>query len=72
MRHRLLFRLRSAFCESALLPAGGATLSVCASGCAYTSPQAAVDAAHYGDTVLLRAGETFVVHLVLRREERNR
>lgn len=46
--------------------ANGATLTVCASGCAYTDPQAAIDAARYGDTILLRAGQTFVAHLVLR------
>lgn len=45
--------------------AAAATLTVCASGCMYTDPQAAVNAARYGDTVLLRAGETFVTHLVL-------
>jgi PKD repeat protein len=45
--------------------AGAATLTVCASGCMYSDPQAAVNAARYGDTVLLRAGETFVAHLLL-------
>jgi hypothetical protein len=43
-----------------------ATHTVCASGCAYTDPQAAIDAAAYGDTILLRAGETFVGHFRLR------
>ena len=43
-----------------------ATHTVCASGCAYTDPQAAIDAAAYGDTILLRAGETFVGHFKLR------
>ncbi|HXW08851.1 MAG TPA: carbohydrate-binding protein [Vicinamibacterales bacterium] len=46
-------------------PATAATLTVCASGCMYTSVQAAVDAASPGDTVLLRAGETFTGHLRL-------
>lgn len=45
--------------------AEAATLTVCASGCLYSDPQAAVNAARYGDTVLLRAGETFVSHLLL-------
>src|SRR5687768_14272379 len=40
--------------------------TVCASGCAYTDPQAAIDAASYGDIILLRAGETFVGHFRLR------
>lgn len=43
-----------------------ATLQVCASGCAFTSVQAAVDAAAPGDTILLRAGETFAGHVVLK------
>jgi hypothetical protein len=43
-----------------------ATRTVCASGCAYTDPQAAIDAASYGDIILLRAGETFVGHFRLR------
>jgi hypothetical protein len=46
--------------------AQGATRTVCASGCAYTDPQAAIDAASYGDVILLRAGETFVGHFTLR------
>ena len=36
------------------------------SGCAYTDLQAAIDAAAFGDTILLRAGETFVGHYTLR------
>jgi hypothetical protein len=40
--------------------------TVCASGCAYTDLQAAIDAAAYGDTILLRAGQTFVGHYTLR------
>jgi hypothetical protein len=43
-----------------------ATRTVCASGCAYTDLQAAIDAAVFGDTILLRAGQTFVGHFVLR------
>lgn len=39
---------------------------MCAAGCAYTDPQAAIDAASFGDTILLRAGETFVGHYTLR------
>ena len=45
--------------------AGAATLRVCSSGCAFTDFQAALDAAQPGDTILLRAGETFVGHFVL-------
>src|SRR5215216_3484694 len=44
----------------------GATRTVCASGCAHTDLQAAIDAAAFGDTILLRAGETFVGHYTLR------
>ena len=43
-----------------------ATRTVCASGCMYTDPQAAIDASAYGDTILLRAGQTFVGHYTLR------
>jgi hypothetical protein len=42
------------------------TRRVCASGCTYTDPQAAIDAAVPGDTILLRAGETFIGHFILR------
>ena len=42
------------------------TRTVCASGCTYTDLQAAIDAASYGDTILLRAGQTFVGHYTLR------
>ena len=41
----------------AFLPA--ADLTVCSSGCAYTDPQAAINAAANGDRILLRAGQTF-------------
>lgn len=46
--------------------ADAATRTVCASGCGYTDLQAAIDAAAFGDTILLRAGETFVGHFRLR------
>jgi PKD repeat protein len=46
----------------------GATRRVCASGCDYTDVQAAVDAAQPGDTILLRAGETFIGHVILRKK----
>ena len=41
-------------------PASAATLTVCASGCAYSDLQLALNASQPGDTILLRAGETFV------------
>ena len=47
-------------------PASAATLTVCASGCAYTNLQPAIDAAVPGDTILLKAGETFVGPFILR------
>jgi hypothetical protein len=46
--------------------ASAATLKVCASGCAYSALQVAIDAAVAGDTILLRAGETFVGPFILR------
>src|SRR3954469_10743056 len=46
--------------------ASAATLRVCASGRTYTNVQAAIDAAAPGDTILLRAGETFVGPFILR------
>jgi hypothetical protein len=46
--------------------AEAATLKVCASGCTYATLQPALDAASPGDTILLRAGETFVGPFVLR------
>ncbi len=46
--------------------ASAATLRVCASGCDFSGLQAAIDAAAAGDTILLRAGETFVGPFVLR------
>jgi hypothetical protein len=46
-------------------PASAATLTVCASGCAYSDFQQALNASQPGDTILLRAGETFVGQFVL-------
>ena len=46
--------------------APAATLRVCASGCEFPTIQSAVDAAAPGDTILLRAGETFTEHVILR------
>lgn len=43
----------------------GATLQVCASGCAYSNFQAALNAAQGGDTIELRAGEVFEGAFVL-------
>jgi hypothetical protein len=42
-----------------------ATIRVCASGCNFATLQPALDAAAPGDTILLRAGETFVGPFVL-------
>src|SRR5687768_8509959 len=42
-----------------------ATLTVCANGCAYSDLQMAINAAQPGDTILLRAGETFVGNFIL-------
>ena len=53
---------------SAASASDAATLRVCASGCTYTKLQAAIDAAAAGDTILLRAGETFVGPFVLKRK----
>jgi hypothetical protein len=47
------------------LPVSAATLTVCASGCAFTDLQEALNTAQPGDTILLRAGETFVGHFRL-------
>jgi hypothetical protein len=43
-----------------------ANRTVCASGCMYTDLQLAIDAAAYGDVILLRAGETHIGHVRLR------
>src|SRR5689334_3013032 len=42
-----------------------ATTTVCASGCMYSDLQAAINAAVAGDTLLLRAGETFHGNFIL-------
>ncbi|HJR61196.1 MAG TPA: hypothetical protein VJ813_17420 [Vicinamibacterales bacterium] len=63
--------LRVVLCLAVLavaVPASAATLRVCASGCDFVDLQAAIDAAAPGDTILLRAGETFVGPFVLRRK----
>jgi PKD domain-containing protein len=41
------------------------TRTVCASGCAYANLQTAINAAQLGDTLLLRAGETFTGNFTL-------
>jgi hypothetical protein len=46
-------------------PVSAATLTVCASGCAYSDFQLALNDAQPSDTILLRAGETFVGNFVL-------
>jgi carbohydrate binding protein with CBM6 domain len=46
-------------------PAAAATLTVCATGCAYSDFQQALNASQPGDTILLRAGETFIGNFVL-------
>lgn len=46
--------------------ASAATLKVCASGCTYTTVQAAIDAAAPGDTIKLQSGATFSGAFVLR------
>ena len=53
-------------CAAVAARSEAATRTVCASGCAYTDLQAAIDAAAFGDTILLRAGQTFVGHYTLR------
>lgn len=57
-----------AFAALVLRPelADAATLRVCASGCAYSDLQLAINAALPGDTILLRAGETFIGNFLLR------
>jgi len=45
--------------------AAAATLTVCATGCAYSDFQQALNDSQPGDTILLRAGETFVGNFVL-------
>ena len=46
--------------------AQAANRTVCSSGCQYSNLQAAIDAAVPGDTILLRAGQTFTGNYVLR------
>jgi hypothetical protein len=63
---RLVIRV---FVYAALLSGGlaeAANRTVCSSGCQYSSVQAAIDAALPGDTILLRAGQTFVGNYILR------
>jgi PKD repeat protein len=63
-----LFRLAVWTLSATILLAAsaqGATRTVCASGCMYTNLQPAIDAAQPGDTILLRAGETFIGNYVL-------
>src|SRR6185369_7660576 len=53
---------------SVVLPArstSAATRTVCATNCSYSDFQAALNDAQPGDTILLRAGETFVGNFVL-------
>lgn len=65
---RFLVWVSTAVCVSLVLSgrAEAASRTVCASGCQYTSLQAAIDAAIPGDTILLRAGQTFVGNVTLR------
>ena len=60
--------MTAAMAVSAVLggTASAATLRVCRTGCTYTGLQQALDAAQPGDTILLRAGETFVGNYRLR------
>lgn len=59
--------LGSAVCAFLLhAPLDAATLTVCASGCAYSTLQPAINAAVPGDTILVRAGQTFTGHYTLR------
>ena len=53
-------------CFVCAVQSSAATLHVCASGCEYSKLQPAIDAAAPGDTILLRAGETFVGPFILR------
>src|SRR5688500_8860272 len=51
---------------SGVVSTEAATRTVCASGCAYTDLQAAINAAVFGDVIMLRAGQTFTGHFTLR------
>jgi hypothetical protein len=46
--------------------ANAANRTVCSSGCQYTDLQTAINAAIPGDTILLRAGQTFTGNVILR------
>src|SRR4051812_14804272 len=64
-----LFRLAAPTFLATMLVAAAAqaaTRTVCASGCMYTNLQPAIDAAQPGDTILLRAGETFIGNYILK------
>jgi len=64
-----LFRLAAPTFLATMLVAAAAqaaTRTVCASGCMYTNLQPAIDAAQPGDTILLRAGETFIGNYTLK------
>ena len=68
VRSRCVFAAAAVVAAVSLLSAGSAdaaTLTVCRSGCGYSSFQAALNAATPGDTILLRAGETFVGNFTL-------
>ena len=55
------------FCVFACTAASeAATRTVCASGCQYTNLQTAINEAVPGDTILLRAGETYVGNFTLK------
>ena len=66
-RFRVVFVSILALLSLAGVPdrASAATLTVCASGCAYSDLQLAINTALPGDTILLRAGETFIGNFVL-------
>ncbi len=58
-RRHLTITLLGALALGVATSSAAATLSVCASGCQYSDLQLAINAAAQGDTLLLRAGETF-------------
>ncbi len=66
MKRKLLFALvlTAIFVALQLPDAIGSTLSVCPSGCAYSTIQTAIDAAVPGDTVFVSAG-TYVENIVI-------
>jgi regulation of enolase protein 1 (concanavalin A-like superfamily) len=63
MRH-VVCLLVSLLASAAAAQAG--TRTVCASGCQYTNLQTAINEAVPGDTILLRAGQTYVGNYVLK------